>query len=71
MYSHKSWGGAVDPPFILTKFIKPDDIPEGSDPIVSIVVFEWRDKGLIGKPAGPDGLEVSTRRQHKGDRQHG
>jgi len=47
MYSRKSWGGNVDP-FILTKFIKPDDV-EG-DPIVSFVVFEWQDQPLIGKP---------------------
>ncbi|GAB7328482.1 hypothetical protein MBLNU13_g00451t1 [Cladosporium sp. NU13] len=49
MYSRKAWGGNVDP-FILTKFMKPEDIPEGEDPVVSLVVFEWQDKHLIGKP---------------------
>lgn len=48
MYSRKSWGGSVDP-FIMVKFIKPDNIPAGEDPIVSLVVFEWRDRPFIGK----------------------
>ncbi|KAK5137269.1 hypothetical protein LTR08_000239 [Meristemomyces frigidus] len=47
MYSRKSWGGNVDP-FILTKFIKPDNVTD--DPVVSLVVFEWRDKPFIGHP---------------------
>lgn len=35
-------------PFILTKFIK--ETPEdGSDPLVSLVIFEWRDEHLIGR----------------------
>ncbi|KAK4553819.1 Membrane protein ptm1 [Recurvomyces mirabilis] len=53
MYSRKSWGGSVSP-FILTKFLKPDNLSEDnttdSDPIVSIVVFEWTDKAEIGHP---------------------
>jgi len=57
MYSRKAWGGNVDP-FILTKFMKPEDIPEGEDPVVSLVVFEWQDKHLIGKPV--EGNDVST-----------
>ncbi|EME47378.1 hypothetical protein DOTSEDRAFT_69345 [Dothistroma septosporum NZE10] len=48
MYSKKSWGGEVDP-FILVKFVKPDNIPDGQDPIVSLVVFEWQDRPLIGR----------------------
>lgn len=47
MYSRKSWGGAVDP-FILVKFVKPDNLPEDRDPIVSLVIFEWNDRPLIG-----------------------
>ncbi|EGP90315.1 ER membrane protein [Zymoseptoria tritici IPO323] len=47
MYSRKSWGGNIDP-FILVKFVKPDDLPETEDPIVSLVVFEWSDRPLIG-----------------------
>lgn len=57
MYSRKDWGGNLDP-FILTKFMKPENIPEGEDPIVSLVVFEWKDKPFIGKPVEPD--DVST-----------
>jgi hypothetical protein len=53
MYSRKAWGGNVDP-FILTKFMKPEDIPEGEDPVISLVVFEWQDKHLIGKPVDDD-----------------
>ena len=35
-------------PFISVKFIK--ETPEdGSDPLVSLVIFEWRDEHLIGK----------------------
>jgi hypothetical protein len=47
MYSRKSWGGNVDP-FILVKFVKPDDLAEADDPIVSLVIFEWSDRPLIG-----------------------
>ena len=53
MYSRKSWGGSTDP-FILTKFVKPDNIPEGQDPIVSLVIFEWKDRPLIGHPETED-----------------
>ncbi|KAK1068473.1 Membrane protein ptm1 [Friedmanniomyces endolithicus] len=59
MYSRKSWGGSVSP-FILTKFVVPDDLPtegEGSDPVVSLVVFEWGDKDLIGVPLMSDDTE--------------
>ena len=47
MYSRKSWGGSVDP-FILTKFFKvtPED---DSDPIVSLIIFEWEDEPFIGR----------------------
>lgn len=46
MYSRASWGGSMDP-FILTKFIKPPEMA-AVDPLVSLVVFEWRDEGLLG-----------------------
>jgi hypothetical protein len=49
MYSRKSWGGPVDP-FILVDLIKPSDIPDGQDPVVSLLLFEWTDKMLIGIP---------------------
>jgi hypothetical protein len=52
MYSRKSWGGSVDP-FILTKFMK-DDLVGDSDPLVSIVIFEWQDEHLIGRYQNPN-----------------
>ncbi|KAF2489974.1 hypothetical protein BU16DRAFT_168326 [Lophium mytilinum] len=52
MYSKKSWGGNVEP-FILVKFIKADTKgDDAADPLVSIVIWEWKDSDLIGKPPG-------------------
>ncbi|GAB0137418.1 hypothetical protein EsDP_00005683 [Epichloe bromicola] len=45
MYSRTSWGGPVDP-FILVKFFN-SSIPEGNDPVVSLIIFQWQDKNLI------------------------
>jgi hypothetical protein len=50
MYSKKQWGGAIDP-FILVTFLKDDSPP---DRTVSLIIFEYRDKGLLGKPIGDD-----------------
>ena len=47
MFSRKSWGGTVDP-FILIKFIKHEET-EDSDPLASLVIFEWQDESLIGR----------------------
>lgn len=51
MYSKKSWGGKVEP-FILVKFIdykeKNKDI---QDPTVGVVIWEWKDSDLLGKPS--------------------
>ena len=47
MYSRKSWGGQVDP-YILVKFRK-SPVEEDSDPLVSLVIFEWNDEDLIGR----------------------
>lgn len=44
MYSRNSWGGAVDP-FILVKFDKYDG---PVDPIISLLIFEWKDEPFIG-----------------------
>ncbi len=56
MYSRKSWGGAVEP-YILTKFIKV--APEGdADPIVSLLIFEWKDEELIGRYLNKDAQKV-------------
>ncbi|KEF53115.1 uncharacterized protein A1O9_11023 [Exophiala aquamarina CBS 119918] len=53
MYSKKSWGGSVDP-FILVKFF-PDHTEGDSDPVASVIIFEWQDEGLIGRrPPGED-----------------
>ena len=55
MYSRKTWGGAVDP-FIQVKLLKPQtkDGSEPPDHAVSLVIFEWQDKQLIGKAPIPD-----------------
>jgi len=58
MFSRKAWGGSVDP-FILLKFVKPDNVPDNEDPIVSVVIFEWQDKSLIGVKPAEDSLDVS------------
>lgn len=51
MYSKKTWGGQVDP-FILVKFVRQDGQNAGiEDPTVGVVVWEWKDSLLLGKPA--------------------
>lgn len=52
MYSRASWGGSVEP-HILVKFIK-EDIADDSDPMASMVIFEWKDYDLIGIQPTPD-----------------
>jgi hypothetical protein len=51
MYSRKAWGGSVDP-FILVKFTKSDTAE--SDPLASLVIFEWNDENLIGRYRSDD-----------------
>lgn len=51
MYSRKAWGGSVDP-FILVKFTKSDSAE--SDPLASLVIFEWNDENLIGRYRSDD-----------------
>lgn len=56
MYSRKAWGGDTDP-FILVKFI--GNTPKGDeDPVVSLVIFEWRDEDMVGIWPTKDALEV-------------
>lgn len=55
MYSKSSWGGAVDP-FILVTFLKQDE----GDSLVSMVIYEYRDKGYIGRPIGDDPYQVRS-----------
>lgn len=60
MYSRTAWGGDVDP-FISAKFIKVEP-GEGEDvdpdPMVSVVIFEWRDENLVGVWPSDDATEV-------------
>lgn len=63
MYSKKSWGGSVDP-FINVVIAKAENIPEGEDPIMSFVIFEYLDKNLVGVPIAPNSTEVSE--EYKG-----
>ncbi|CAI6300791.1 unnamed protein product [Periconia digitata] len=50
MYSKKSWGGKDDP-FILVKFLKNDKNKDVEDPTVGVVIWEWKDGMLLGKPS--------------------
>ena len=56
MYSRKAWGGDTDP-FVLTKFIK-NTPKEDEDPVVSLVIFEWRDEDLVGVWPSEDAPQV-------------
>ncbi|KAL5343071.1 lung seven transmembrane receptor-domain-containing protein [Aspergillus crustosus] len=58
MYSRKAWGGNTDP-FILTKFAK-STTTEDSDPLVSLVIFEWTDEPLIGRRVSDDPEEYQS-----------
>lgn len=58
MYSRKSWNGPVDP-FILVKFLN-NTLPEGDDPTVSLVIFEWKDRKFVGVPDEQTGVNVSA-----------
>jgi hypothetical protein len=56
MYSKAAWGGPVDP-FILTVF--PNETIQGDDdPIVSLIIFEWKDQELIGAYLDADSFTV-------------
>ncbi|KUJ22135.1 integral membrane protein-like protein [Mollisia scopiformis] len=55
MYSRNTWGGAVEP-HILVKFIK-ETVEDDSDPIASMVIFEWKDYDLIGVLPTPDSMQ--------------
>lgn len=46
MYSKSDWGGSVDP-FISVIFPNKTVLAD-TDPKVSLIIFEWRDEGLIG-----------------------
>lgn len=46
MYSKSSWGGNVDP-YIEVVFVN-DTVKPDTDPVVSLLIFEWKDIDLIG-----------------------
>ncbi|GJC86817.1 membrane protein PTM1 [Colletotrichum liriopes] len=52
MYSRSAWGGPVDP-YINVMFL-PKEVPADQDPVVSLVIFEWKDEDLIGVRESPD-----------------
>ncbi|KAI0014009.1 lung seven transmembrane receptor-domain-containing protein [Xylariaceae sp. FL0662B] len=55
MYSKSDWGGSENP-YIDVLF--PNRTVQGDeDPIVSLVIFEWRDQDLIGVYPNPDALQ--------------
>ncbi|KAI1938870.1 Membrane protein ptm1 [Ophidiomyces ophidiicola] len=51
MYGKKAWGGNVDP-YIQVKLLKLP--PKEPTPLMSLVIFEWKDEGLIGRFAPDD-----------------
>lgn len=57
MYSRKSWGGSIDP-FISVTFEPRTE--EDQDPIVSMVIFEWRDERFVGIRTTPDAVGVGS-----------
>ena len=60
MYSKKSWGGQTEP-FIMVKFIKEkDQYKDKGDPVVGVVVWEWKDSNLLGKPSDRPADEVGS-----------
>ncbi|PHH61057.1 hypothetical protein CDD81_825 [Ophiocordyceps australis] len=69
MYSRSTWGGPIDP-FILVKFIN-STAPQIDDPIASIIIFEWRDRNLVGV-ADPDfqGTQLEICRQDSVEKGH-
>jgi hypothetical protein len=58
MYSRTAWGGPVDP-FILIKFTDAGST-DGDDPIVSLVIFEWKDEDFIGVLPDENAYQVSS-----------
>lgn len=46
MYGKNSWGGPVDP-YIEVVFPN-DKVKEDTSPVVSLLIFEWKDIDLVG-----------------------
>lgn len=64
MFSQKAWGGPVEP-HILTKFLHYESTGESdtSDHIISLVIFDWRDRASIGTGDDNDPMGVSHPRR--------
>lgn len=46
MYGKSSWGGPVDP---YIEIVFPNDtVKEDTKPVVSLLIFEWKDLNLVG-----------------------
>jgi hypothetical protein len=58
MYSRKAWGGSVEP-HILVKFNQ-NTAPNDTDPIASMIIFEWKDYDLIGVLPTADSAVVGS-----------
>ena len=65
MYSKSAWGGDTDP-FIATTFTKSPAADTG-DPIVSLIVFEWKDNDLVGVWPSESAADVLSPVKHRGD----
>jgi len=55
------WGGPVDP-YIQVNFEKVT-VQDDSDPMVSLIIFEWKDEELIGRKL-PGSENVCLLRRH-------
>lgn len=54
----KSWGGKVEP-FILVKFLKNDKNKDIEDPTVGVIIWEYKDTLMLGKPSDKPPEDVS------------
>lgn len=54
MFNKKAWGGNNDP-VITVKFT-----PHHDDHIVSMIIFEFRDEGFLGRFPSEDSFDVRT-----------
>lgn len=52
MYNRKDWGGLISP-YIDIKFVDPPK-KENMAKQISMIIFEWGDRGLIGKTVEND-----------------
>lgn len=61
MYNRADWGGPVDP-YIQVNFEKVT-VEDNLDPVVSLIIFEWKDEELIGRKL-PGSDNVCLLRRH-------